>query len=199
VLIMRHGSPPPTAAPYADIVINYILSQFWNERSRTRRRLRKQGANANAGMYRAYHALKQSLTNLKAALNHNWYELDGTLVHWCVDAGCCQGYDREVCASKIARALRATLFRRIPTVPKSNKWTVLGPCNDFFVFGVLVHNVMPHVYTLAFSQLSADVALRSQTVHVAGQKMTADFFQDINWHAVAGRRMLDGLRLLQDY
>lgn len=192
---MRRGRPPPGAASYSDMVISYMLAQFWHERNRSRNRCKSSES-------KAYYALAAAWKQLQTVLNHFWF-IAGTLVHWCVDENCCRGangngWDLEACFLKVIAAIRRVIFRRLPTVPASNKWTVLGPCVDWFIGGVMCHNMLPLIYAASFGKLSEKCLLKAQSMHFERGKVSADFYQDVNWHAIAGSRMKTGLRLLQD-
>eukprot|EP00959_Pyramimonas_sp_CCMP1952_P220294 4605657-Pyramimonas_sp.AAC.1 len=48
--------------------------------------------------------------------------------------------------------MRGLLLNSLPVVPVASRWTKVGGCIDFVLPGVLLWNIQPRIFTVAFSQ-----------------------------------------------
>ena len=92
-------------------------------------------------------------------------------------------------------AIGFAMLRSMPTVPEASKWTNTGPCVDWFWGLASVHNMVGPLFNVAFSTLAATMVLsgeRGPRVHGVAE----GYKQDINWNAVHGKRLVEGLKFL---
>lgn len=70
----------------------------------------------------------EALDRLLSVCNH--VTCHHRIVHYCVDAQCCNNYDMQVTKQRVCQALVQFIFRSVPCVPSSGKWTKCGPALD---------------------------------------------------------------------
>ena len=78
--------------------------------------------------------------------NGDWCN-HGRLIHYC-HPGCCR--DDAFCQRRFCAAFCAVLFKAKPQVSMLSRWTRVGPCVDFYIMGLAVHNVLAEVVRAAF-------------------------------------------------
>ena len=117
-----------------------------------------------------------------------------------VDARCCDNYKRDVCRRKIVDAIQRLVFKKLPQVPKSNKWTKLGPCLDWFLVAMAPHSMFVYIYRHAFDKMSIKFASTVEDAEKdqAKEGMESALMQEINWHAVQGKRMKNGKEFMEN-
>lgn len=126
---MRGGPPPPGARAYNQACVDMIISSTMLIPNTYRADRRRHGIEEQSKLKyweRFYHRICHLFNDLMDVLNGFWWEA-GTLVHHCKDFACCDGYNRAVCANKVAipptcdtyRKSAATCFQ-IPTAASLN-------------------------------------------------------------------------------
>ena len=94
-------------------------------------------------------------------------------------------------------AIKESIFSRLPTVPKSNKWTQFNGCIDWVFMGIAPHNLLAGLYQHSFGTLTVKMEQKAAAFH---KKASADgeYLQEMSWHALVGARMRAGLGLMND-
>ena len=197
-LLMFRGQPPADAAAYTQEVIAYLLAQIppdtdvLSKGGKKRRNKRKKSA---------YEVQAELMQYLAEVLNGCWFLNIGYLVHWCTSQHCCvnpvtgEKYCRKTCIQKVRMAMRKIIFRRMPTVPNSIKWTKLGPCADFNYGVNVVHGCFRLIYVKAFGELYVSLCEQADATDAknAGSNLSEEYSNDINWHRVASKQVAAGL------
>ena len=76
---------------------------------------------------------------------------DAAIQHHCSDSSC----GGSGCREKVYAAIRGVLLRALPAVPIASRWTKIGSCIDFVLPGVILWNVLPRIFTVAFKNFEA--------------------------------------------
>lgn len=115
------------------------------------------------------------------------------------DCPACGG-DAAAANATFCKTIRQLLLRTLPCVPVANNWTKISPCLQFAVSGILVHQVLPALFHIAFQAFAAvatitssnafdelDPAMREEVYfrQINGVRIekTRVFFDDLEVHA----------------
>jgi hypothetical protein len=94
--------------------------------------------------------------------------------------------DDRAIKSRMVRSLLKVPLRGHPQTPNEGKWTKVGPCTDFFVFGEVTGS-LPALTTVSFARDRHD----KQPPQAAGPP------GEMSWHATAGARLRRFLDMVQ--
>ena len=184
-IIIRSGAPPHEAAAYTQAIISVVTDS-----SDTKR--------LNTVNYDDTPDASSMPTNSPTIIEW-WHELSRWLNGcWWLDSGHCVHYTTSMITpeytakvvTRVARALRNTVFYRKPKIPASNKWTQLTDCVCWIVLSVAPHNLLSHLYAFALNAISLTIQTEAARFHKQQGFHTHE--QALNWHAVQGKRMNEG-------
>ena len=128
-------------------------------------------------------------------LNGNWTEDFGYLVHYCAFPD--DPLYRIEIIRKLLEALIHTVFRKLPPVPTSNKWVQRAQCLFWIFLACAPHNLLPHLYARAFSDIHVTVEREAAAFEKRGGS-DVDLQVELNFHKVCGSRMTKCNMMLTD-
>ena len=122
-------------------------------------------------------AWRQSMHDLVVLAPAPWY---GVFRH----SDCMSRAERS---RKIIACLRSVMFGSLPILPCSGKWTLSGPATDMVTFMMLFHSLAAMVITKSFEKKAGETD-PDKRKQLDPSKMEQAFAEQLDWHAVAGRR-----------
>ena len=165
----RRGQPPTGAKEYANECQDYFVRNYKRVVLKRRRgEVVDEGAplsddEAAAGnsaadgrqtsqtQHQVSKQLLQAWAEFRTVFNGPWWVAP---CHYCVDAHCCDGFNKAVTKTKMIAAMRRLLFQSLPTVPVKSKWLQTGACTDFFCLVVCLMNILPSLWPVALGALN---------------------------------------------
>ena len=77
---------------------------------------------------------------------------NSVLTHYCVGPGCVCGGSLETLVNKLYELFCWVIIDSLPLTPCVSRWDTLGPVVAWFALGILLHNMLPTAWCLAFAK-----------------------------------------------
>ena len=110
----------------------------------------------------------------------------GHPVHRCSGRHC---KSKAECVARMAATFISLLLTALPAVPAPNKWCKIFPSSDFVGLGLLVNNVLPGIFNLAFQPMMFAADLNHE-------EADPRLVEGLYFHAVQGKRYLGSREFL---